>query len=497
MQRETGRRQGRLARGPTYIAGVRAILRLLGLAPLAIAIACSGALSSSNPTSCVASGLCASAQVCTTADGAGNCGSITYKTSGGDFQCASCTDCAQALTQATSACAGGSSSGSSSGGTSPSCTPGMTCADGTTMSVCEAMDSSGACAFLTYTVDNEHFTCAGCTDCATIQAEADSACAQATGSSSGSGSSGGGSGSSGGSSGSSGSSSGSSGSSGSSSGSSGGATYDGTTGKSCTTDADCQPAGGPGVNRCSNDILFSTGALFPTPVCILPTACDPGTDGGIHFCDGPDDPSSPGVCLPTTSPPETNMGICLPQCDFSPSGSAATGCAGKDQCDIYGIGSDASGDPLGIGYCYNGCDTDADCTSAGANQHCQANEGICVTTVQTVLPMGDGCDSTSTTTPTCNCIANTTTNLGYCGQFCKVGGTECLSGWICDPQLPTTLTSSTDATIAGWTSDNLGMAGFCAPTCSGNPGKTQLDGGACPTNSTCQTGDVGGPDCLP
>ena len=279
-----------------------------------------------------------------------------------------------------------------------------------------------------------------------------------------------------------------------------GASYDGTTGKACTTDADCHPAGGPGVNICSNDdTIFQAGALFPSPVCFMPSKCDPGTDGGIHFCDGPDDPSSPGVCLPTTTPAQTGMGICLPQCNFKPDGSAVTGCVGKDQCDIYGIGSDSSGNPLGIGYCYNGCDTDADCTAASSKgaQHCQADEGICVAAVTVDLPQGTGCNSNATPAPACNCIANTSTGLGYCGQYCKVGGTECTAGWICDVQLPTELTNAQDAEVPGWTSNNPGMAGFCAPSCMGDAGHTQLDSGTCPSDSTCQTGDVGGPDCLP
>jgi len=299
------------------------------------------------------------------------------------------------------------------------------------------------------------------------------------------------------------SSSGSSSGGGDDSGDSSGGSFDGTTGKACTTDADCHTATGPGINKCSNDVLFTGGALFPTPICFMPAACDPGIDNNIHFCDGPDDPSSPGVCLPQTNPPQTGKGICLAQCNFKPDGSAATGCQGKDECNIYGIGSDTAGNPLGIGYCYNGCDTDADCTSAGAGQHCQADQGICLTTVVTTdLPIGTGCNATSTAMPACAfCFSNTSTNLGFCSSYCKIGGTECPSGWYCDAQLDSTLLTTTDASVAGWTSANPGLAGSCIPTCMAG-GHTQLEGGACPTNSSCQTTDqsgtiLGGPLCVP
>ena len=45
----------------------------------------------------------------------------------------------------------------------------------------------------------------------------------------------------------------------------GGSLYDGTVGQVCTSDADCQPPGGPGINVCSSSL--QEGVLFPTPVC--------------------------------------------------------------------------------------------------------------------------------------------------------------------------------------------------------------------------------------
>jgi hypothetical protein len=312
----------------------------------------------------------------------------------------------------------------------------------------------------------------------------------------------------------------SSGGSGSSSGASGddggdgGPSYDGTTGKACMTDADCHTATGPGVNACSNDVLFTgslgDAALYPTPVCIMPGECDPLANGSgqLAFCDGdPADPASPGVCVPNTNPPESGKGTCFPQCNFKTDGSAATGCVGKDVCQVEGFGTDSSGNPLGIGVCYGGCVTNADCSAAGSNatmaadkdQLCDTLYGICTTTVTAPPnPIGAGCDDSGTTSP-CFCISNENNNLGFCSTFCIEGGTgQCPSGWICDLNLPTTLTNSMDASEPGFSQPNPGLGGFCAPACSIDSGVAMgTDSGACPSNSNCQSGDVGGPDCLP
>lgn len=291
--------------------------------------------------------------------------------------------------------------------------------------------------------------------------------------------------------------------SGSSSGSSSGAgdsgddgssagSFDGTTGKTCTKDADCKTASGPGVNKCSSD-TFQSGTLYPTPICIMPTNCDPGTDGNLHFCDGPDQPSSPGVCLSTGT---AGKGICLPQCNFKTDGSAATGCQGKDTCFTAAFSDNGSGGVLGIGYCFGGCAADADCQNG---DKCQVNIGLCLKSTVAPQPAGQGCNSTTLTgaaANACNCFSNTQTNLGFCANFCSIGGVTCPTGWNCETDLPTTLTNSADATIAGWTKQNPGMAGVCIPTCVIDGG-AQFDGGVCPTNSKCQTGTVAGPDCLP
>jgi hypothetical protein len=222
----------------------------------------------------------------------------------------------------------------------------------------------------------------------------------------------------------------------------------------------------------------------------MPTVCNPGTDGNLHFCDGPDTPSSPGVCLPTAT---AGQGICLPQCGFKTDGSAATGCKGKDVCYPAAFSQDTTGAIIGLGYCFGGCAADADCPSGNK---CQTNLGECLTTTTTASAAGTGCNSTTTTGNACNCFSNQTTNLGYCANFCSIGGASCPTGWSCETDLPTTLTSTNDASFPGWTKSNTGMGGVCTPKCTVG-GTAQFDGGVCPPNSTCQTGTVAGPDCLP
>jgi len=133
--------------------------------------------------------------------------------------------------------------------------------------------------------------------------------------------------------------------------------YDGTTGLACTTDSDCQPPGGPGIALCSPTV-FTPETYYPTSVCILPT-CSPVSGTTLHYCDGPDDPSSPGICVP-----QQTGGICLPKCTFDKAGSPAVGCIGKDACDVY-----TSNTAGGVGYCWAGCTKDGDCATGQAGLH--------------------------------------------------------------------------------------------------------------------------------
>lgn len=91
--------------------------------------------------------------------------------------------------------------------------------------------------------------------------------------------------------------------------------YDGTVGKACTSNADCLSPNGPEVVKCSNSV-FAPEDYYPTAVCIIDT-CSPVSDmSSLHFCDGPDNASSPGICVAGFS-----GSICLPKCSYDQSGT--------------------------------------------------------------------------------------------------------------------------------------------------------------------------------
>lgn len=243
--------------------------------------------------------------------------------------------------------------------------------------------------------------------------------------------------------------------------------YDGTVGKACSTDSDCASANGPQKAKCSNTVFAPTG-YYPTPVCIIPS-CAPVSDTKLHYCDGPDDPSSPGVCVPGF-----NGGVCVPKCTYDKNGGAPQGCAGKDRCFTY-----PSITENGDGYCWGGCTSDSDC---GANEHCQVDQGICV---QGVTPptknIGDACTKADNNTEACYCLYGTNDN-GYCSSFCIVGQTStCPNGYTCDPF---------EFRTYGYSTSNVGMAGYCAKDCAG-------DASACPSSSSCTNLSASGPDCIP
>jgi hypothetical protein len=246
--------------------------------------------------------------------------------------------------------------------------------------------------------------------------------------------------------------------------------YDGTTGKACTTDADCASANGPNVARCSNSV-FSPEDYYPTAVCIVPTCATLSDSSGLHFCDGPDDPSSPGICVPSGL---TSTGICIPKCTYDQKGSAASGCVGHDTCNAY-TGTKENG----IGYCWAGCTKDGDCQD---NQKCQIDEGLCVVGLTPpTKSIGAACTKSDTNALVCNCLYGTA-NTGYCSSFCIVGSSSsCTGGTVCD---------SLEARTYGYTTPNTGMAGYCAYPCT-------PDGGSCHTNSVCTNVFATGPDCIP
>ena len=243
------------------------------------------------------------------------------------------------------------------------------------------------------------------------------------------------------------------------------------------SNSDCQPDGGPGHNLCSlaggfidfyavASFVDLGAVIYPSPVCLLPS-CEAGTDGVVHFCDGPDQATSPGVCV--TGVTGTGNG-CYPACFFDNAGSAPVGCLANDVCVSYGVVEDATGNLRGVGYCTGGCTSDAQCPS---NQQCQTDWGACVTMkIPPTKAIGAACtnsDNGEFTNPS-NCFCNVAPTMtdGYCSQFCIVGSTTapCPTGYTCDGQEPLDVVNANDAGITGFSKQNTGLAGVCTPTCS-------------------------------
>jgi hypothetical protein len=275
--------------------------------------------------------------------------------------------------------------------------------------------------------------------------------------------------------------------------------FDGTTGRPCSTDADCAVPNGPHINRCSNGFTFSVGSvsvqLFTTPVCIPPLSsvvgnCDPAPPSDpqgqlIHFCDGPDTATSPGICVPASNPPTSGAGQCLPQCSFGTDGSAPAGCIGKNACVPVGILPGAS-TAVGIGYCQGFCATDSDCAALGAGYGCQADIGLCTKTkVARTKQLGAACTVSDTMSGACVCFANPSTSNGYCIAQCLVGS-ACPGGYVCDDLLPNQIPTAS-GTVITITKENTGLAGTCVAPCSSS----------CPNGATCQSITPLGSECIP
>jgi hypothetical protein len=316
---------------------------------------------------------------------------------------------------------------------------------------------------------------------------------------------------------------------------------DGTTGKACSSDSDCHPDGGAGVNVCSVDVGGTiTGVmvqLWATPVCLVPPSgsptqgnCDPvptGMDDGLpHFCDGPDLPTSPGYCLPfDLNNPQPGQGTCYPLCTFVLDGSKPAGCVGTDTClPISFVRDGTTGVVTGYGFCGGGCQQDSDCMGLGAGYVCQTDIGYC-TKAKLTRTKAIGAACKAATTPgspddiACNCDSNPNTSMGVCANSCVVGGLPCAAGYICDAgfQNPIVFTSSSPGTApisVPVTAQNTGIPGFCRPLCTladagvvaatdagvdAGTAATPDDGGlaSCPATTTCQKADVVGPDCVP
>jgi hypothetical protein len=270
--------------------------------------------------------------------------------------------------------------------------------------------------------------------------------------------------------------------------------YDGTVGKTCTTDADCDVTG-QGLAACTVTAGFTLGPLWPTPVCILKT-CDPAPAGDtsgqfIHNCDGDDqDPSAHAVCVPTTTPTQSGKGVCYPMCQYQDDGQKPQGCQGKDVCNPFAFGESNSG-PTGIGICFGGCTADADCPN---NSKCQVDQAICVKTAAVrTKNVGDPCTQADSDNKVCNCVLNNQSQNGYCTKAC-ISGTgsalACPNNYACDVSAFKSL--GADGGSPGFTKQNDGLLGTCFESCSALDAST-----GCPTNAICKNDTVAGPDCLP
>jgi len=260
---------------------------------------------------------------------------------------------------------------------------------------------------------------------------------------------------------------------------------DGTTGQPCTSNASCRRDGGPGVNRCSNDPSFVqtiagvTVQLWPTPVCLEPLAdngqgnCDPApaaTDPNgrsVHFCDGPDAPSSPGICVAADpAHPQSGQGVCYPKCTFGTDAAAPSGCAGHDACVYYAYSLvDAS--VTGFGFCQGECLQDSDCSALGDEYACQVDLGFCTTgPVARTKSVGATCTAADEASGACSCESAGSAGLGYCTSACVAGASGCPSSWVCDTRQPAIVGFEGSTAEVPVTAAAMGMVGTCAPRCS-------------------------------
>ncbi|HEY1695408.1 MAG TPA: hypothetical protein VGL81_28880 [Polyangiaceae bacterium] len=317
-------------------------------------------------------------------------------------------------------------------------------------------------------------------------------------------------------------------SSGDDSGGEAGVGFDGTSGKACMTDADCN--GGAGVNKCSIDYEGTVTGLkvefWPSPICLpaLPMTagggnCDPCgisaggacSDGAIWGCDSDpttlDPTTSPGLCLPNdATAPVANQGTCIPRCQMPLDGSKATGVTAPNTCVAYTWLEETTGTVIGLGFIQGTCQADADCSGLGTGWVCQVDIGFCTqATAQKTRSkaIGTACTSgtaatSDSTTGACNCVGNNTTNVGYCSSACVVGGNACPNGYVCDAFYPSGPLVFGDASTPALTMQNTGVAGTCIQPCAVADAGAGADGGQqCPTNSSCLLETLEGPDCLP
>jgi hypothetical protein len=301
----------------------------------------------------------------------------------------------------------------------------------------------------------------------------------------------------------------------------------GTSGKACKSAADCNG------NVCSNQYAFTITnikvELWPQPICIVPIPppggaagnCDPApptdpTGLSLHFCDGPDDPTAPGICLANNfQMPQSMQGFCLPKCTFKMDGSAATGCPAPDTCVPFTFVLDQTGAVTGYGFCQGSCTQDADCSALGPTYKCQTDIGFCTTApvARGEAPadagaeagavagaIGSACTKAQNDMGFCNCESGQAAPMnGYCTRACVVGDANnpCPDGYVCDVGLGTDINFG-DAGMFTLAADPKGSAGTCQAKCTVPDSGVGTDGGPqCPPASGCIGQTVVGPDCYP
>jgi hypothetical protein len=236
---------------------------------------------------------------------------------------------------------------------------------------------------------------------------------------------------------------------------------EGTVGKTCTADTDCNKAGTKNDNVCSKGV-FNGEDFFGTPVCVQPS-CTQGTSGMVSDvqCD-----DGAGLCLVSTG---STKGVCLPYCEYTSTTGAK--CEGGNKCAIRYIGLGTT--PTAIGSCQPACQSDADCKGT-AGEKCQVETGYChdpAKIVKYAKNPGEACDGAATTAQcVCNRVGGTGANMnkGICTRACLTGTAgdgvcnTAVAGWKCSAKLPKTDSMGK----AEFTAQPADVLGECALPCA-------------------------------
>jgi len=251
---------------------------------------------------------------------------------------------------------------------------------------------------------------------------------------------------------------------------------EGTVGKECKADTDCNVAGSKNDNICTQGAT-ADGDLYGSPVCIQ-LACKQGKNGTFAdlFCD-----DGAGLCTVASG---STSGVCLPACGFD-SASVTSKCNGGNKCLFEYYGTTSAMKVVGVGYCEAACVTDGDCKGTGG-QKCQTETGYCKNPdkIEKYAKMpGEGCNGAAATDE-CFCIrvggAGASKDKGVCTKSCITGaagnaicgaagdggatgdgGTGDTTGWTCTAQMPL----KDDKGAAAFTGQPDDLKGVCAKPC--------------------------------